>query len=197
MIKKNWPFILLVILNIVLISYIIISKQFFNHKNGLNDNLTNFENNQILHYMFEDEKVNPLTKLTTPDLDSICFIDLLSHKPKLCFVYSNISCKPCIDNVISELNKISNNMNPNDILLITDYVNLRDLILFAKVNKIKFKIYSINSLTQKGNLIKTVPYLTVLDNDYITKSVYIPISGETKLLNKYLEIVVDRINMFN
>lgn len=197
MIKKNWPFILLVIINIILIFYIVLSKRHLEMNVGKVDNITLVQNNLLLHYGLEDERINPSIKLISPELDTIDLVHLVANKPKLCFIYPKISCKPCVDNVITLLNKLCEDLNRENIVLITDYVNLRDLILFAKINKIKFKIYSLSSLSYKENLIKSVPYLTVLDNDLILKSFYIPINGEAELLNKYLEIVVKRIAMFN
>jgi hypothetical protein len=197
MIKRNLPFIIILLLNLVLISYILAFKLIIKSTSKDIGNNNALEMNMFTSYLIEDQKINPDTKLLTPNQDTIKISDILTYNPKLFFIYSNANCKSCVESVMSELNKTFSKNESNNVVIIIDSYNIRDLVLLTRKSRINFAIYALTSDATNKSLPRDFPYFALIDYNLMLNTVYIPIAGDINRIQKYLKIAQSKIKPFN
>lgn len=111
---------------------------------------------------------------------------------KLVLRYSELNCNTCIDEQINNLNKISQNLGIENIILLTSYEHYTYMQKFKKVNKIKFAIYKIQDELEKDLEDIGLPYYFVLNNsNFRINNTYIGMKEIPELTTTYLKHIKD------
>jgi hypothetical protein len=195
--------VLLFILNISLLVSIRGDKKHNLKLNGIiqvyNDSILHLKNNssknllnQLLMFDHQSESIkNDLFLFDERDY-KISLKKLSNEKPRLIFKSSSRNCDECVDEQLGYLKVASENIGSENIIIITDHSTPRELVQFARVNQIEFKVLSIDTC-QITSLDKGLPYFFVLDKSFSLKLFYIPLKGDSFLTQKYLMKVSERI----
>ena len=125
--------------------------------------------------------------------DSIYLSQLFENEYKFVFCYSELNCSTCIEKEFDNLKKYSNEIGVNNIIILAQYSNIRDLAVFIRVNDIKSPVYKINN-NKLGLLIDKYdsPYLFVTNRNMIANQIFIPLKEIPNLSEMYYEIIITR-----
>jgi hypothetical protein len=119
--------------------------------------------------------------------DSIIYFKDIK-KNTLIVKYSELNCKVCIDSMISVIKEFEKkNIN---VIYIADYRIKRYLYLFKRINKISNEIYRTDFKSSIDTL--NVPYVYVIENDLIQKSIYIPKKENMMEFRDYLNEITKK-----
>lgn len=111
---------------------------------------------------------------------------------KLIFRYSELHCDECVDQQIESLKKYKERIGNENILILADYANINNLILFKRLNSIEIPVYR---LSKKMNLKleeKDVPYFFVIDSSFTARDFFIPIKEIDGYTDNYLNIISEK-----
>lgn len=132
----------------------------------------------------------PNTRISTyPDTSQNSTLYDLTQQATIVFRFSGNMCTPCVDFVIDRIKFCIQDFKDNE--------NILFLYSDANPAQIKNKIvkkswYISKSFHQElDNL--TTPYLFIFDSEHRIKSLYIPDPAYPELLDKYLEIMREKI----
>lgn len=117
--------------------------------------------------------------------------DILSSE-KLVFRYSELHCDVCVDEQIKSLKKYKEKIGSDNILILADYNNIKNLALFKRLNSIELPIFK---LSKKLNLEldeKDFPYFFVIDSSFIARDFFIPIKEINGYTDNYLKIIYEK-----
>lgn len=162
-------------------------------------NATNSEDigNLTARMSLEDEPISPFIQVINSKLDTINLQNIFSSSPTLVLFYPSKSCKPCAEKIISLLNDGIKKYDLKNVIIITDFEEIRDLAVFSRMNKIKFPVYKIiGDIEDIKSLIKFTPYYAITDNYLIKNSIFIAPNDKPDVTKKYLEIVSNKINTY-
>ncbi len=192
--EKKIPFIIMIVVNVGLLGYIYMQS----HKKAGIYNAANNEDigNLTVRMSLEDEPVSPFIQVINSTLDTVNMHDLFDA-PTLALFYPSKSCKPCAESIISQLNEAIKKYKLENVVLITDFDEIRELFVFCRLNKIKFPAYKIvGDQEDIRSLINYIPYYVILDNNLIKNSTFVAPNDKPDVTEKYLEIVSKKINMY-
>lgn len=116
----------------------------------------------------EGDSLKKIFKLSHFNNPEISFDELL--KPSVIMRYSELNCSVCVDSTIIHVKKLEKLNIP--VIYVSSYSTRRDLILFKKLNELENDIYETNFESSLDSI--NMPYLYIVDEDYIQKSVYFP-----------------------
>ncbi|TGV03438.1 hypothetical protein [Flavivirga rizhaonensis] len=108
-------------------------------------------------------------------------------KPSVVMRYSELNCSVCIDSTVAYVKKLEQDLGI-PVTYISSYSNRRDVILFKELNDIKSSVYKTNFISKYDSL--NAPYLYVIDDDLVQKSVFIPKKEEMGEYMDYLKYIV-------
>ena len=80
--------------------------------------------------------------MRTKDGVDIKFIDRIAGKPRIVIYYPTNGCQTCIGQELEIINKLNVKFREEDIILIGNYSNIRNLYVFIKNNNIGFDVFS-------------------------------------------------------
>lgn len=124
------------------------------------------------------------------DINGVEFpLNKMLKSKKIVFRYSELHCDACVDVQIKSLKKYKEKIGSTNILILADYDNIKNLILFKRLNSIKLPVYK---LSEKLNIElekQNVPYFFVLDTNFVAKDFFIPIKEIENYTDNYLEII--------
>ena len=129
----------------------------------------------------------------TSTLDTVSMSSILSFTKTIVFRYSELDCMACVDSVLIKLKDPKAQIDGKDVVILTHYSKLRNLVLFARTNKIDFPIYGIvgNKLGIPAEKLK-IPYLFVTDSQLSADLVFVPDKRYSHETENYLKIVKKR-----
>lgn len=114
-------------------------------KYGILQKTTNdMRENYPFAYMHDNVSVSGDLMLVDETENIVKFKDIICDRNKLIIVHNNLSCMPCIENVISHLFNIFSSDNYSDIILITTIPSKRDVIIFKNTYSYPGHVYRIN-----------------------------------------------------
>jgi hypothetical protein len=141
------------------------------------------------HLMFSQiESEGCLLNFNIAASDSLAFHSELKKLPKLVFFHSELNCNSCVEKNIPFLNSLGNLIGHENILFIASYKQTRDMLLFKRINDIKFHIYNASSVElpiEELNL----PFCFVINSELKAESVFIPIKEDSLHFKRYLELI--------
>ena len=146
-----------------------------------------------LSLVTEDIHINLNTVVKTLNNEDIYFNQILDKKPKLFFIFSDISCPPCVELEIDRLKEIAKIIGSENIILLASYRNVRHLKFLKQKKNLSVKMYCINDeCLSLPKVMKNIPLLFILDSNENTKLIFIPEKTIPELSLQYYEIVRKR-----
>jgi hypothetical protein len=152
--------------------------------------LQTLSDNVSLSYNSENYALDDSIVLCSEKGNNFLLTDSI-QSPRLIFRFSENACDACILKVFECL--MTQNVQNNNILVIATYKDNRTLKIFKTSNNITVPIYRIVF----GDLDlpverKNVPYLFMLDNDKISKLLFVPNQYHLQFTAQYFEVVKKR-----
>ena len=119
---------------------------------------------------------------------------LLNRKGKIIVNFSNSKCSSCIEDVLYFINKYKKEINLENVILLGNFQDQRDYIMFKHENKINLKMYNIYN--QKLELeVETLnyPYIVITDSVLKAKSTFIPAKELPKRTDDYFKMIKNKL----
>ena len=158
---------------------------------------TRMKLHRILEIESESLLINPdLQLIHDVPRDTIFLFNVIGNTPKLIIRYSNINWGMC--NGIDQLNirNIVEKIGKENILLLTPYSRLEDLILFKENNDISIPIYQfLNSRLFLPIESENIPFLFLVDKSFTTNMVFVPNRVDNIEFERYLNKVSSFLNI--
>jgi hypothetical protein len=137
--------------------------------------------------------LNPDLIVSTINLDSLTIGSIIQKSTKLVLRFNEYTCDVCVRDEISALEGIAKVIGKENIIVISSFSRIRDFISFKKLNQIPYSCYNLC----KSNLGLDIeklnhPFLFVLDDDFITKLVFIPETNISFVQTDYFNIIINR-----
>ncbi|MCO5265548.1 MAG: hypothetical protein M9948_06700 [Lentimicrobium sp.] len=151
--------------------------------------INNLVFNSIQAWKYNLDTILNTRVLTYPDTIRNTTLFDLTRQASLVFRFSGNMCSPCVDFVIDRIKFCIQDFEENE----------RVLFLYSDANPalaedyfVKQAYYLTGSFHQELDDMM-VPYLCVLDSDHRILSLYIPDMAYPDLLDRYLEIIRDKL----
>ncbi len=135
-------------------------------------------------------------KVESESKNVISLKDILKNNNKtLIYRYSATQCKMCIDSQLEILSSLfTSNNKYNIILLASNYLNIRDLIILKKRHSLHFPIYLLcNDHLPIDVDSLGVPYFFLLDKDMEPQNVFVPQKEMPSFSVEYLTSIKEQI----
>ncbi len=141
--------------------------EYAHHKDILLDDIKTVFNNQDLN-------LNPDTELFEhTDTSIILLKDIVKHKKKFVFYFSEFNCDTCIDALIPLIKELSNNIGPDNIILLCKYKRIQDLLRFKRVNHINCQVYNLGESTFPL-MERNIPFCCIIEPNMRMTHLFIP-----------------------
>lgn len=116
------------------------------------------------------------------------------EKPYLCVCYLSTMCESCIDASLQELEYISDLIGSENIFVITDYKEKRDIQLIkSALRKSKIRMLSMSDIKLDNSFFQlmtaNIPLMFVVDNDKYAKSVSLHIKEVPAYNQEYYKTI--------
>jgi hypothetical protein len=147
--------------------------------------------NSVQSWKYGTDSINNSYILTYPDTSKNEYLYNLTQTSTLVFRFSGNMCSPCIEFVISRIDVYIQDFRTNDRVLFL----YSDASPFLSENYYTKRSFLISDIFHEHLDELNLPYLCILDKDHKIHSIYIPDINFPELLDKYLEIVSDKLNV--
>ncbi len=114
--------------------------------------------------------------------------DFMNEERKLVFRYSFIHCNACVDTLMKLVNKFSDEVGDDKVVILAQYANIRDYKNFVRINNIKHSIYQLQDSLCKADEL-SIPYLFVLEDNMTISNFFLPRKEYPKITEQYLESI--------
>ncbi len=191
---KNKIIIILIIISVSIIYY---SKTIIDRKNFLQKSLKEKLDNEIkistlkdkLYYtsIINNNKMLDITTLVNFKDTTVRLGDVI--KPNiLIFKFSEFNCNTCVDKQIELITKWKKKSKTNNVLIITKYNNIRDFIIFKRLNSLD-NILILN-LKQPLNIgLEEDPFFFTINKTLEVNDFFIPIKEKPNRTLDYLNAI--------
>lgn len=120
--------------------------------------------------------------------DSLALYTELKESIKLAFFHSEVNCNSCVESNISFLNDLGDSIGRQNIIFLTSYRHKRDLVVFKRINQIKFPVYNVGSTGLAMEELNE-PFLFIINEHLKAECVFVPIKEDSLHLKRYLNLI--------
>ncbi len=113
---------------------------------------------------------------------------LCNNGEKLIFSIPESVCNTCHENTFKQLEKISESIDPKNILVLVDNSKLRSTYVEFQERKSNINVMGVN-FKELGFDIHYVPFFFILSPDSSVKNLFVPNSFDPELTFNYIEVV--------
>lgn len=158
-------------------------------KRGVELALSLLSGNMKMHYVYADRKLEDIS-LQDESREEKKISEFLNGEEKLVFKFSTSNCSTCVQSGFSTLRKLMRNLSSDQLLVIADRSNRREVRALANSLDLDFPIY----MAEKGAfgdmlLNENVPFVFVLGSDLRMKDLFIPMKELPDYTDMYYRIV--------
>lgn len=142
--------------------------------------------------LFSDGNILSNIRVIDQNNHEVYIMDII-RKNTLIYRFSGISCRPCVEDDMNRLNQFKNSIIGNDLLILTDFKNPKEMRIFSKMQNLKVPIYSYPNclnLYAEVDTFKRQPYYFLLDSCLRVHFTYISHSGQDSMHNKYFKRII-------
>ncbi len=188
--------IILTILVVIFIAFTLmrigLGEHTLDDSDSIKGNCSNLYNKYLFELKMNNYSIESFSEVINLNNDTIPLVQVLSAKPTLVFLFSKLTCAPCIKHELTNL-KSKESMFGNNILIITDFDNHGDLVMFCKNNEINYSMCILNN-KDINSLLFSKPYLSyfILSNNIIMRDFFLVNKDLPELTNNYFETVSDK-----
>jgi hypothetical protein len=141
----------------------------------------------------ENYSLNPNLLLKSESGDMIKLGNLINKENMLVVYHSQLNCDACVEFQINMVKEYLDKIGKYNILFITAYSNLRNLLLFNKIYSMGCPIYAIEDNTLQIPIEEeNEPFFFEIDKNMRTNQVFIPRREIPDLTKKYLGMMSKR-----
>jgi hypothetical protein len=132
--------------------------------------------------------INKNVVLITEEGDKVTIGDIINGENKIMLKYNKLNCSVCNDEEIKNIKKELSKTNTEKIILISKYDELKELVIFKRVNNLHIPVYNLS----EGMFLspidkKNYTYYFTIDSSLIIKDCFIPIQNYPELSKYYLQ----------
>lgn len=202
----KWEYLFLIIALICLIISI-----YFTSNSIILQNSEEKYQNSLINYQLEIEDLtnrtmwqiqssglkisNSLNLVSGMDSVEVNIADLDKRFPLLVLRYTELGCQMCVEEHLVFFKAFIDRLKEDDFLILSTYNNLRDLILFRRLNQIDYDIYNIESLKLPIEDANT-PYLFVLQKDFTVSHLFMLDTDNLKQIEEYYNYIFSKYYAF-
>jgi hypothetical protein len=118
------------------------------------------------------------------------FASVVGRKSKFVMFFSDKNCSKCVEDQVKKLNLVAEKIGKENILLLSSFGNLKDMLIFKNENNISSNnFFNTNSLGLQLENFNT-PFFFMIDGTLNINKVFVPQDGLPELDEMYLEIIV-------
>lgn len=167
-----------------------VNEYILNDNDNKKRNYSNLYNKYLFELKLNNYSIDSLADVINLNNDTIPLVQVLSTKPTLVFFFSKLACPPCINHELTNLKSKETIFGVNNTLIITDFDNHRDIVMFCKINEIKYAMYILNN-KDINSLLFSKPYLSyfILSKEMKMREVFLVDKDSPELTSSYLETV--------
>ena len=156
----------------------------------LNNEISLIYNNMGIQFNSEDSKVNIDLRVINIEGDTLHLNNILSPtKPTLIFRFSTSFCQLCVEQEITNLNKLINETNKFEIIGISDFRDMGKYKNYVKLKSTRFETFNlIDPLSIELEFLQ-IPYLFVINNGPQATLVFLPLKIIQENSSRYYEIL--------
>lgn len=142
-----------------------------------------------MHYTYAERDLKDIILLNN-NQKKVKLSSLVGGKEKLVFKFSPSNCSTCIQSGFAALRKIAKNISNDQIIIITDKTNRREIRALANSMNLDYPIYladdkDFNNILQKEN----IPFTFIIDKDLRMKDLFIPMKELPDYSDMYYRII--------
>lgn len=145
--------------------------------------------NMKMHYVYAEHSLCDMI-LINQNGERIRLSEQLQHTPKLVFKISNSNCSSCLRFILSSLDKMMKRIPKDQLLLIADNSNIREIKAVMNSWNVKCPVYRVeeNAFSQ---ILKeeNVPFNFIIDADLQMKDLFIPMKELPEYSDMYYRII--------
>ncbi len=164
--------------------------------NTNHNSITNLLWNNYVSVLIKDDNVKIDRNISVEDtlLQKIELGSLINKKPKLVFRYSNLDCRPCIEETLKLISESSQVIKDNSIIISDDITSK----VFINRNKnFKYSIPLYNLVDQNIGFHfegKGMPFLFILTEDFRSTCLFTPIKENKSFTKSYLMSIEEKLS---
>ncbi len=130
----------------------------------------------------------------TKDGANMILFDRINGKPRVVIYYPANGCQLCIEQELQIINKLDVKFSKEDIILLGNYTNIRNLYVFVKSNKIKYDVFSANaeSFIPGANIINS-SIVFVVDETMKVKYSHIQNKSLPDISKEYYNMIYNKL----
>ena len=114
---------------------------------------------------------------------------LVCQGPKLIFKYSKLNCDVCVDEQIILLKEFTEIIGSENVIIISDYDNPRELTQFVRMNQLDNEVLNLHD-QEIIPFDKSLPYYFILSRHLTLQQLFIPLSGSRYLTKNYFNLIL-------
>ena len=145
----------------------------------------------IIEQFSEDCNIDGNQLLINENEDSVTF-ESLSKTPKLVLYFNSVSCNVCIDSLLNKIQKTFGN-NSSKVVIISSREGYRDLQVQLANNTYNFPYYCLLTDFEIPIDDLGIPFLFWLDQQFITKHLFVPRKDNPSRTLEYLSLAKNRM----
>ncbi len=117
------------------------------------------------------------------------YLSELVNNKSLLFFFSRNTCNSCIEEEMANLFQIKENMNPLDIIVVTDYSNEREFRVFTSNYDLNINFVNLFNKDDAYSFFGSSPTVIVVDNELMMLDYFKPLSGDIFTKEYYRTLV--------
>jgi hypothetical protein len=201
--KKSSLFYLLSLIGVLVIVYAIVSIKLFqksillekcnNKQVQYNELILALSDNQMEGFINTFRRINGNLSVIDCLGDTVNLNTVIGSSLKIVFRYTELNCNECVNNELTNLKSLGGVIGNENIIIITSYSRLNDMIRFRRANQLEFPVYNIgiNSLGLDVES-RNIPYTFLINSDLTTHMVFAAIKEYPDLSKRYYQVLAER-----
>lgn len=151
-----------------------------------------FLREQVLKSVFAEKIVWADSVNVYSATDSFSIKELIGNQNKLVLWFSELSCRSCVDAQYQTLVENSNDINFENIVLLTSSKSTRIISPFKRVNEITKEVYSTKFDFYSGNMTLNSPCYFIMGKNLEMSDIFYPEKDNLELTESYLNAIASK-----
>lgn len=160
--------------------------------NSLLKNKNDLLKEQVLKSVFAEKIVWADSVNVFSANDSFSINELIGNENKLVLWFSELSCRSCVDAQYQILVENSNNINFENVVLLTSSKSTKIISPFKRVNEISKEVFSTKFDFYSGNMTPNSPFYFVIGKNLEMSDIFYPEKDNLELTESYLDAITSK-----
>lgn len=147
---------------------------------------------QVLKSVFAEKIVWTDSVNVYSATDSFSIKELIGNENKLVLWFSELSCRSCVDAQYQILVENSNNINFENIVLLTSSKSTKIISPFKRVNEISKEVFSTKFDFYSGKMALNSPCYFIMGKNLEMSDIFYPEKDNLELTERYLDAITSK-----